>query len=68
MNPPNKKIISSPADPNVLAIIISREMEAMARKRPSAIWCTVKSKSMKRKNLKNIYREWMSMAKTYIRI
>lgn len=51
MNPPNKNIISSAADPNVLAMTISLVIAAIIRKRPKAIWCTENSKSMKRKNL-----------------
>lgn len=51
MNPPNKKIISSAAEPNVLAITISRARDAIIRNRLNAIWCTAKSKSIKRKNL-----------------
>lgn len=46
INPPSTKTISSPADPKVLAIIISRDIEAIARKSPSAIWCIAKSKNM----------------------
>ena len=46
MNPPNKNTINSAAVPKVLARIISREIEAIIRKRPNAIWCIEKSISI----------------------
>lgn len=51
MNPPNKNTTSNPADPNVLAMIISRARDAIIRNRPNAIWCIEKSRNIKRKNL-----------------
>jgi hypothetical protein len=56
INPPNKNIANRAADPNVLATTRSRAIEPIVRKRPSAIWCIEKSKSIKRKNLKHILR------------
>lgn len=38
INPPSKKITSSPAEANVFAMIMSRAIEATDLKRPSAIW------------------------------
>ena len=44
--PPSENVISRAADPYVVAITISREREAIDRKRPIPIWCTENSKSM----------------------
>lgn len=54
IKPPIKNMISSEADAIVFEITKSRAIEAIDRKRPIPIWCTTKSKNMKRKNLEHL--------------
>lgn len=51
MKPPKRKIANKAADPKVLAIVMSRAIAPIIRKRPKAIWCTENNSNIKQKNL-----------------